>query len=65
MPGVVPQLGHVVASVEYRLAPEHQFPEGLDDTYAVLTWLHANAHVLDADRELLAEGRHRDTIAVQ
>jgi len=29
----------VVASVDYRLAPEHRFPEPLDDCYRALTWL--------------------------
>lgn len=36
---VADQLGIVVVSVEYRLAPEHPFPAPLEDTYAALQWL--------------------------
>jgi acetyl esterase/lipase len=32
-------LGIVVAAVEYRLAPDHEFPVPLHDCYAALTWL--------------------------
>lgn len=31
--------GITVASVEYRLAPEHPYPASLEDCYSVLTWL--------------------------
>ena len=32
-------LGATVASVEYRLAPEHPFPTPVEDCYSALTWL--------------------------
>jgi acetyl esterase/lipase len=33
------RLGITVASVEYRLAPEHPYPAPLQDCYSALTWL--------------------------
>jgi acetyl esterase len=35
----------LIGSVEYRLAPEHKFPDGLEDAYVALRWLDANAPV--------------------
>jgi len=47
------RLGITVASVEYRLAPEHPYPAPLEDCYAALTWL---AGLPSVDRYRVAIG---------
>ncbi len=46
---VAAQLGIIVISVDYRLAPENPFPCGLEDCYATLNWMYANASELNID----------------
>jgi acetyl esterase/lipase len=46
---VAAELGCVVASVGYRLAPETPFPGSLEDNYAALAWLNREAGRLRID----------------
>lgn len=50
------RLNVLVASVEYRLAPEHPYPAPIEDCYAGLLWCHANAAELGVDRGRFAIG---------
>ncbi|MCC2333658.1 alpha/beta hydrolase [Cellulomonas wangsupingiae] len=41
--------GWAVASVDYRLAPEHRYPAAVEDAYAALVWLVGQAAALGLD----------------
>lgn len=45
------ETGRIVVSVDYGLAPEHRFPEGLEDCYAVARELFINNRLLDTRPE--------------
>lgn len=50
--------GHAVLAVDYRLAPEHPFPAGLEDAWTALQWAHGpeGAEMLAIDEGRVAVG---------
>jgi acetyl esterase len=48
--------GLMVAAMNYRLAPEHPFPAGLDDVVSTIRWIASNGQKIGIDTKKMALG---------
>jgi acetyl esterase/lipase len=51
---IATQLDCVIATVDYRLAPETRFSGSIEDNYSALRWVYRNADKLGVDRRRIA-----------
>jgi acetyl esterase/lipase len=52
----VRKVGLSVISVDYRYAPKHPFPTGLEDSYSALKWVASHSEQLGVDAKRIAIG---------
>ena len=48
--------GLMVVAMNYRLAPEHPFPAGLDDVVSTIRWIASNGQKIGIDTKKMALG---------
>jgi acetyl esterase len=51
---IAKRAGCIVVSVEYRFAPEHKFPVGVEDAFAALEWVESHAQSFNGNSQKIA-----------